>query len=193
MPRTGKTSARHYYDRQHKIAGSQHIRATPGTRVTITCLANTSHKLFGENELTCQQNGTWSAATPTCEYVSPTTIAPTTPSGGRNGTDDVERMTTWYSSILPYLAALIILLVVCILLISLLCYSFHLLKKQKRKSPFPFESTRSSTPSSSLHQTDLWVEMASPRHFRSHELALPRDSMVQELRYTPMEQGWSGY
>ena len=54
---------------------------TPGTSVTITCLSNTSHKLVGESVLTCLQNGTWSADVPTCEYVKPTTIAPTTTPG----------------------------------------------------------------------------------------------------------------
>ncbi|XP_053388127.1 uncharacterized protein LOC128551323 [Mercenaria mercenaria] len=179
-------------DNMNAISLSTYAR-TPGTHVIVTCLSKTTHKLIGQNQITCLKNGTWDASTPKCEFMKRTTVAPTTTPSGANTTPSVIHTTSTYSTILPYLVGLIILAVVCLMLIALLCYSFHLFNKQRRKSPFNvFESTRSSTPSSSL-QTDLWVEMASPRHFRCHELAQSRDSMVQDLRYTPVDTGWSGY
>lgn len=160
----------------------------PGTEVTVTCLSRSTHRLVGSNVLTCLENGRWNSSIPVCELVKSvtSTVLP-------GSTDAVRADYNTYYTILPYLAALIVLAVICVMLVVLLCYSFHILKKQRRKSPYAFfESTRSSTPSSSL-QTDLWVEMASPHHYRSHELALSRDSMVQDLRYTPFNTDWSGY
>ena len=55
------------------------------------------------------------------------------------------------------------------------------------------EGFNSSTPETGS-QTDTWVEMATSRNFRCHELAFSRNKMVENLKYKHLyPEHWSGY
>ncbi|KAL4216689.1 Sushi [Mactra antiquata] len=171
---------------------------SPGSEVAISCLSKSTHRLVGTSILKCLPSGQWNDDIPYCERIKPSPNPSVTLSP--NQTAEVpgtasETCITDYINV-PYLVTILILFLLCIVLIILLCYSNRVWKRKRRSSSLIYafdEGTRSSSPSQA--QTDLWVEMANPHHFRSHELALGDydNNLIKDIRYTPIYPSWSGY